>query len=237
VIADTCPVRTECVPGPQSVHTESPELPPYFPCGQVTQTVAPVLPTNVPGLHNVQKDSPLKEYLPLSQNVHAASDVALAAAENLPAPQRLQTDTPTALNRPVPQFVHADAPALPANLPATQLLHAVAPPVEIEPAPQSAHVDAPRLPTNLPAVQLLHAAAPAVELEPAAHAPHVEAPAALNFPAPQFSHSRISDMVQVPVIPWAGDPTPFITSRSSTISEPRVAVSNGIAKTSGLLGK
>ena len=188
VIADICAIAPEYFPAVQSVHTWSPLLAPYFPAGQLVQLVAPVLPTKLPVAHSVQKEAPLAENEPPLHSAHAASDVALAASENLPAPQRLQTDTPAALNRPAPQSAHADAPALPANL-------------------------------------------------PAAHAPHVEAPAVLNFPAPQLSHSRISDMVQMPVIPWEGDPTPFITSRSSTISEPRVAVSNGIAKTSGLLGK
>jgi hypothetical protein len=173
-----------------------------------------VLATNVPVLHSVQREAPLKEYLPLSQSAHVASDVALAAAENLPALHKLQTDTPVPLNRPTPQSVHADAPALGTNLPAAQLLHTVAPPVEIEPAPQSAHAEAPRLPTNLPAAQLLHAAAPPVEIEPAAHALHVVAPAALNFPAPQLSHSRISDMLQVPVNPLPE--TPYRVSRCTS---------------------
>lgn len=188
VIADICATAPEYFPAVQSVHTWSPLLAPYFPTGQLVQLVAPVVPTKLPVAHSVQKEAPLAEKEPWLHSTHAASDVALAAAENLPAPQRLQTDTPTALKRPAPQSAHADAPVMLVNL-------------------------------------------------PAAHTPQVEAPAVLNFPATQLSHSRISDMVQVPVIPWEVDPTPLITSRSSTISDPRVAVSNGIPKTSGLLGK
>jgi hypothetical protein len=76
-------------------------------------------------------------------SAHAASDVALVAAENLPAPQRLQTDTPAALNRPAPQSTHAVAAVLLINFPAAHTLHAAAPAADIVPTPQSAHTEAP----------------------------------------------------------------------------------------------